>query len=71
LAAANTQIIQLTPEISESAAQLIDTYALSHSLRLADALIAATALAQGETLLTGNVKHFSAVPSLVIEAFLA
>lgn len=71
LAAANTQIIQLTPEISERAAQLIDAYALSHSMRLADALIAATAIAQNATLLTANVKHFSVVPSLEIEAFLA
>ena len=71
LAAANTQIIQITPEISELAAQLIDAYALSHNLRLAAALIAATAIAQNATLLTGNVKHFSAVPSLEIEAFVA
>jgi predicted nucleic acid-binding protein len=71
LAAANTQIIQLTPEISEHAARLIDTYAMSHGLRLADALIAATALSLDGQLLTANVKHFNAVPDLQIEAFLA
>lgn len=42
-------------------------YRLSHSLGLVDALIAATALGQGATLCTFNMKHFSAVPGLVTE----
>ena len=42
-------------------------YHLSHRLGLIDALIAATAMGQGATLCTFNVKHFSAVPGLVIE----
>lgn len=42
-------------------------YKLSHSLGLIDALIAATAIGQGATLCTFNVKHFSAVPGLVTE----
>ncbi len=39
----------------------------SHGLGLQDALIAATAIGQGATLCTFNVKHFSAVPGLVTE----
>lgn len=39
----------------------------SHSLGLEDALIAATAIGQGATLCTFNVKHFRAVPGLVTE----
>ena len=69
LAAHQTQIIQLTPAISKLAAVLIDTLALSHGLRLADALIGATAIDQRATLLTANVKHFSVVQGLTIEAF--
>lgn len=59
----------ITPAISELAVELIDRLALSHGLRLADALIAATAIAHQSILLTANVKHFSAVDGLTIEPF--
>lgn len=64
-----TQILPLTPAISERAMALIDTHALADGLKLADALIAATALEHGLTLLTGNTKHFTAVEALKIERF--
>ena len=51
------------------AAELIDSLALSHGLRLADALIGATAIESKAMLITANVKHFSAVEGLDIEAF--
>ena len=54
---------------SALAADLIDTYALSHSLRVADALIAATAMNRSLTLLTGNDKHFSQIKGLVLQVF--
>jgi predicted nucleic acid-binding protein len=38
-------------------------------MRLADALIGATALVNMATLITANVKHFGAVEGLDIEAF--
>ena len=64
-----TEIVPLTEAIGARAAQLIDRYALSHGLQLADALIAATALEQRHTLLTANVKHFGAIDGLLIERF--
>jgi len=70
LAARNTEIIQITPAISQQAAELIDALALSHGMRLADALIGATAIELQATLITANVKHFSPVEGLAIEAFL-
>lgn len=70
LAARNTEIAPITPAISERAAELIDRLALSHGLRLADALIGATAIELQATLITANVKHFSAVEGLSFEAFL-
>jgi predicted nucleic acid-binding protein len=48
---------------------LIDELALSHGVRLADALIGATALELKATLITANLKHFGAMPGLDIEAF--
>lgn len=49
---------------------MIDSLALSHGMRLADALIGATAIENQVTLITANVKHFSAVEGLTIETFL-
>lgn len=70
LAARNTEIVQITTAISARAAELIDTLALSHGMRLADALIGATAIEHQTTLITANVKHFSSVQGLAIETFL-
>lgn len=70
LAARNTEIVPITPAVSQRAAELIDALALSHGLRLADALIASTAVEYQATLITANVKHFSAIEGLTFEAFL-
>jgi predicted nucleic acid-binding protein len=43
---------------------LLRQYRLSHGLLIIDALIAATALAHGETLYTKNVRHFRMIPGL-------
>ena len=69
LAARNTEIVPITPAISQRAADLIDSLALSHGLRLADALIGATAIEHQATLITANVKHLGAVQGLKVEAF--
>ncbi len=50
--------------------KLIDNYALSHGMQLGDALIPATALEHGLTVLTANTKHFGSIDSLGIEAFI-
>ena len=50
-------------------AELIDELALSHGVRLADALIGATALELKATLITANLKHFGAMRGLDIEGF--
>ncbi|HMC15825.1 MAG TPA: PIN domain-containing protein [Albitalea sp.] len=70
LAARNTEIVPITPAISRRAAELIDALALSHGVRLADALIGATAVEHRLTLITANVKHFAAVDGLQFETFL-
>lgn len=47
----------------------IAALALSHGLRLADALIGATALELRAALITANIKHFATIPTLGIDAF--
>ncbi len=71
LAQKDTDILPLTPAISERAIKLIDTYALSGGLQLADALIAATALEHSLTVLTANAKHFSIIDRLSMERFMS
>ncbi len=56
-----------TPTGLQAGLDLFAQYHLSHNLGLIDALIAATALGQGATLCTFNVKHFAAVPGLATE----
>jgi predicted nucleic acid-binding protein len=69
LEARQTDVLQITPAISRRAADLVDSLALSHGMRLADALIGATAIEHGFTLITANIKHFGAVSGLQFEAF--
>ena len=47
LAARQTEVLPITPAISQRATDLIDALALSHGMRLADALIGATAIEHG------------------------
>ncbi len=57
-------IVEMPAEVFQVARQLIKIYALSHGLRLADALIAATALVYELNLLTVNQKDFCFIPKL-------
>lgn len=69
LAMCNTEVLPITEAISNKAMELVEQYALSHSLQLGDALIAATALEHDMAVLTANAKHFGAVDKLKFEAF--
>ena len=61
------RILPLSAEIGNRAMALVEQYALSHNMRAADALIAATALEAAQPLCTSNGKHFRAIPLLEIE----
>lgn len=62
-------VLPITQNISELACLLVEQHALSHSLFMADALIAATAISHSLPLLTGNAKHFAAVAGLELRVF--
>ena len=62
-------VLPVTQAISDLACTLVEKYSLSHSVHLADALIAATALHHGLPLLTPNIKHFLAIEALKIKTF--
>ena len=63
------RILPLSERIGGSAAALIEEHALAHGIQLADALIAATAIEWGDTLCTGNSKHFRPIGTLERVAF--
>ena len=62
-------VLAITQPISDLACTLVEKYALSHSVHLADALIAATAMINAMPLLTGNGKHFSAIKGMKVDVF--
>ncbi len=65
----NVDIIQIDKEISSRAMFYVQEYALSHSMMLADALIAATAVQTGGKLLTANDKHYRFIPTIDCQKF--
>ena len=62
-------ILYIDEEISSKAMFLVERHFLSDSMRLADALIASTALTNGIPILTANDKHYKVVNQLKIEVF--
>ena len=71
LKAWDVQIIQITEQVSLRSTQLIREFSLEYGIMIADALIAATALDREEPLFTGNTKHFSFIPTLIIKKFIS
>jgi predicted nucleic acid-binding protein len=62
-------IIQINKEISTRAMIYIEEYFLSHSMGLADALIAATCINNSEQLLTANERHYKHIPNMKLKKF--
>jgi predicted nucleic acid-binding protein len=63
------EIIPLSESISLRASDYVEMYALSHSMEMADALIAGTCIEENETLVTANDKHYRVVEGLRMTIF--
>jgi len=63
------RMVHISEEISQKALNYMEEYALSHNLRMADAMIAATALILGAILLTANAKHYAPIKGIQIKRF--
>jgi len=64
-----TEIIHIDQEISSRSVFYVQEYSLSHSMMLADAMIAATAVQNSEVLLTANEKHYRFIPNIEVKKF--
>jgi len=60
------EIVDLDTQASSIAVDLLKRYRLSHGLLIPDALIAATALAQGLPLLTKNQRDYRFINGLIL-----
>lgn len=58
------KIYDIDADISMSARSMVRQYALSNSVEMGDALIAATSIKYSEPICTGNVKHFQCIPGV-------
>ena len=67
----NFSILPVTSNVTNRAVSIMEETALRSDLGVCDALIFATACELGETLLSGNKKHFKEVPLLDARAFTA
>jgi predicted nucleic acid-binding protein len=65
----NVEILQIDNDISTRAMIYVEQYTLSHSMELADSLIAATCINESELLLTANDKHYKHIPNIQIKRF--
>ena len=63
------QVILIDHDITTKAIYWTEEYGLSHGLRLADSLIAATADVYGKELLTGNTTDYRFIPELTLRTF--
>jgi len=63
------RVLYLDHEISTRAASYVEEHFLSQSLKLADALIGATAVTHRLPLLTGDTRHYGVIGGLEINRF--
>jgi predicted nucleic acid-binding protein len=70
LRAWRSPVLPITEAITGRAVRYVEQHFLSHALRLADALIVATAVEHGMSLATANTKHYEPVGEVSIRRFI-
>ncbi len=65
----DARVLHLNEEISARAMFLVEEYALSHNMQMADALIAAGALYTGLPLFTAKDRHYRHIDGLDLRIF--
>ena len=63
------RVLPLTEDVGHRATTYMESYALSDGMRVADALIAASAVQSGTTLMTANIRHYKCVSGIVLEQY--
>jgi predicted nucleic acid-binding protein len=63
---ANLQRIDLDSQVAQLAGRWLAKYKKSNGLEMPDAIIAATALIHGASLVTKNTRHYAFIPGLVL-----
>lgn len=63
------RVLPLTENIGHRASIYVEEYTLAGALGLADALVAATAVENGDRLMTGNQRHFRLIREVDIGTF--
>ena len=64
-----SRVLHISEQVSHRAASFLERYAPSHGLEAADALIAATALVNRQSLTTGNAAHYRIIRGLDLVVF--
>lgn len=59
-------VIPINAPTSQTARDLMERYFLSHGLVIPDALIGATAIENGLTLYSKNIRHYKMIPNLLV-----
>ena len=62
-------IVPINEEITYKAAEYVEMYSLSHSMEMADVLIASTCINTHEVLMTANDRHYRFIDQIKMNVF--